>query len=137
LSNIKDCSVPIFTYCGVVEPCIKLAMQNNPNKCCNKFFVFRLFYVTIRLRYCKWDSYPLNDAEYFIKYFQVLNFSDLDKWYFVNYLLDFLFMWKVIALTSTNFAILNNSFKKTGQMHCNLQQLSIIVLNFPSLSNND
>ena len=66
----------------------------------------------------KWS---LKWAEYFIKYFQMLKFSDLDKWYFVNYLLDCLFMWKVIALTSNNFAILNNSFKKTKQMHCNLQ----------------
>ena len=39
----------------------------------------------------------------------------------MNYLLDCRFMWKVIALTSNNFAILNNSFKKTKQMHCNLQ----------------
>jgi hypothetical protein len=95
----------------------------------------------------KWS---LKWTEYFIKYFQMLKFSDLDKWYFVNYLLDCLFMWKVIALTSSNFAILNNSFKKTKQtcfipIHSSIKRfsptihwlLSIIVLNFPSLSNND
>jgi hypothetical protein len=45
----------------LLEPCIKLAMQNNPNKGCNKVFVFRLFYDTIRWRYCKLDPYPLNE----------------------------------------------------------------------------
>ena len=60
----------------------------------------------------KWS---LNWAEYFINYFQVLNFSDLDKWYFVNYLLDCLFMWKVIALTSNNFAFWIIHLKKQNK----------------------